>query len=1111
MYSISGLTLYRDPPAFFAGIILSTSLIIHHSLHYKRDPIARETSTAIGLTAILLLLAEPRAIAGPPHLYLLAFLAHIVLVYSFTLREAKNVMARLAPPLSASIAWALFASLSAQHAGFKQALLNPAYIAVLASSASYVALGKPLISRFAGTASSLATLILLEWAMVGAIQLYVALAASLLIVAVPYWRLLEGVKPGRHDYFLASLSSSLLGSWIVFSALSGEGPYTGWQLSMALLSIFAAGYMAGLLYKAKGGLTALGLLLIAASLMYVVTRIFGLLGAFHALLLYPLILVPAYVVTLRNSAVAAATIALLALSVPTLNSLVSLDTRADTARFWVEPPGRWSMSTLAGSYVEIGIRGYEYSRGEVWVQVDLAVDHPLIAPTRWEGAVSLGDPWEARPVTLQLTSFPDLVTVTIEPGGLLKASILADYTLHALREFYTPYISGDLIVVVRITDGWLWVPVLFSASYMAALVTFMATATLFKAKTIKTLTRRWRAWSPASAMPLALLGLLTAPLLSCGVAASASQGDSVIGVSIEDTGSGLVVRISVNGTPVAALDIYEKSIEGVTYDYALNYRVEPLGSMLGPVAVLHYTFNGSRGVASGSTILEDGGWATLSILAGEEGPENITIMELGLSVAITRLGTESASVYVDLLRALKENGYPAWFILGYRRVWFETLPVVVDEQWVNIKIKGSVEELGVIRITSHGPFNDSHALRILVDTWDPWFAALADFELAMTCKGCDKPLKTRMRPGVDVIIPGSMPYDLDVSEIIIRELLVAVKAPFIERTVNLTSIVGPVRVSPLKPIVGELDVRSVLVKALGNGWVLANISVNEKLDPKGLKIAYKRIAGDEPVILVGSVEGDETGSLITVYMVFPRGPISGELVIEACKPGIIKRSKIMVGPLDPGMGVVEARRGEVSVSIIPLSKAPSSLLQGLGGDLRGRSDAWLIVLDLGVPVTQRDLLVINVTMLVEASNKLEPVLVVPLFRKTYVEWQPSFQAGLVLPNSSNSGSIEFNEGLLKYTLKVPGALLTQLGLAEALEAVVNVDKVILAIVNALNVTVYNATYTLVKPVWPQDGSGYSGEEPWVWERLPGILIAVLLVVVAVLALYMHKKWGRGDH
>ncbi|MEB3860499.1 MAG: hypothetical protein LRS43_04740, partial [Desulfurococcales archaeon] len=195
--------------------------------------------------------------------------------------------------------------------------------------------------------------------------------------------------------------------------------------------------------------------------------------------------------------------------------------------------------------------------------------------------------------------------------------------------------------------------------------------------------------------------------------AKASSGSS-FEVTVSQAGSGLRVTVLFNGEPLLSLSIYEKALDNTTYDYVINYVVEPPGRRLDPFTVLHYALASGQEKARGSLYLEDGAWATLSMLAKGMTLANVTIKELGVSVTVKTPGEGHESTYVSLLEILREHHLPGWFVKGFRSVWFEAIPSVVRDQWVDVRLRGAMGDLGFIRVTSQGPFNETLKVRILV-------------------------------------------------------------------------------------------------------------------------------------------------------------------------------------------------------------------------------------------------------------------------------------------------------------------------------------------------------------------------------------------------------------
>ncbi len=396
----------------------------------------------------------------------------MALVHAFSMGRTWPAL-RAGTILVASGAWASHLALNPGITGVEEKLLDPIHVAVMASATSYIIAGSQAVSRFTGAASSLLALLACTWTSYPSPAFYLTATVALLVLAASYSVSYGRVRPGFWDYFSASLSSLLLVAWLFATAIGGEAVTGGWMVSLLLVTFYSAGYLAISLARRLTAMAGLGSLLLSASLSYTLANVVGWLSSLQAIACYTLFMLLAYIAVTRNARLA--TSVLVAVSLMGLAAILasSLGYSTDLASFWIEPPGRWSVSTITGSYVEIAVTGYEYEGESFRLSLQLMLESQLAGKASWRGTINLGEPASLEKAVIVVASFPDLVIVHFIPGELLKASVLADYTLYSIPGLHTPYIGGDVKVKFTFVEDWLLFCLLFFAAVASPLMIYM--------------------------------------------------------------------------------------------------------------------------------------------------------------------------------------------------------------------------------------------------------------------------------------------------------------------------------------------------------------------------------------------------------------------------------------------------------------------------------------------------------------------------------------------------------------------------------------------------------------------------------------------------------------
>ena len=562
---------------------------------------------------------------------------------------------------------------------------------------------------------------------------------------------------------------------------------------------------------------------------------------------------------------------------------------------------------------------------------------------------------------------------------------------------------------------------------------------------------------------------------------------------------------------------------------SINVKENKVKYFTGPGAKMQYTLrlvyevNGER-----RTVYKVGdSWVdTISVAETVHAPlmTKVTLLEAIVTVNIyDNEWNAVSSASVDLVGLAESYNTSHYLIPGINKLYFTVKERVVDPRWIEYQLLSGRGVLGVIKVTSQGPFNSSKAIRVYYDSRDELLARYAKLEAILDAivSGASEKIVLRIEPGGDLIIPSEIEGIINGELEAIRSLILSIEIQGYAVKINVTKDLGMIRFVGWELNVSEFRVRRLYQDVVGPGVVMAIYELPFYVGPEEIRVSYEPAPGTlEPGYIICSINYDEeTGrENLTVYLVVTgEGLVGGRIVLSIEK----SPSKISIGEaelakvavrgasfreenLTPGYSILQMSSSGQTRLIKMLS------LKGILGDYNalGGVQAVSIVLNAR-ELKPGDFIVVKVNLSYTIANPLLGATVIPIPLYTYREWAPPNNVLAFLLNGTDQGLVTLrgNNGTTELSYVIPVASLVGYGLerlgSDAPKPVIDISNLILLVTNADKLEVneieaYIARYT-------SGGSGEAHGMP-LWLTF---LAALLIVVIATLGLILRSRSRPG--
>ena len=629
-----------------------------------------------------------------------------------------------------------------------------------------------------------------------------------------------------------------------------------------------------------------------------------------------------------------------------------------------------------------------------------------------------------------------------------------------------------------------------------------------------------------------LITLLVLVLVSTSIATSRSDPVAPAVFRVQKSYGVLKARCIVGGEEVGVITLVPQRYGSAPlYDYKLSIRMYPgdlvrsIGSDLGFIVIIRYEL-----VVNGTTIKgfiaseEQSITVRLSQFCKCRDLSRVEIRSLLVTVNFFKRGSWELFVAgsIDLGEALGEYDMSSYFIKGLDNYYFGVEKEVIDEYWVNYKIVRRGKEIGVIKITSHGPFNSSTAVRIFYDLEDRKLAKILDtrLRLSVVVRNDTRVIEFRLRPGYDVILPEEILGVTGEKPLGVESLLVLFGIPYYSVSINATRDIGVVVFDWAEPVYVEEELVKINETRVAPGVLVTYHLLPRLLDPDNIRVYFEPRSGSiEPLYVIsGIVWNNETSRIyLKSILVFgSQGLVDGEVIVES------RGAERVVTLLRGSIGPVVIDSASIVFTDIPVkymgtrispwaasSNGPLAEIisrHGLSREFTTLGGGVVLYLDLGGAVLDPfDLVVVELEFRLRPIDPVYKVWTITFPRTVYEDWVEMARRSMFFLNSTSSSTYSFywENKTYKLTYTIPAQALVKYEIAPALDGLeprIRFYGLGLLFLNVEDLEVVSVSARLV------DYNGVGGEQSTA-PLLTGLGILSTAIATTVLVLWHRRTMG----
>ena len=617
------------------------------------------------------------------------------------------------------------------------------------------------------------------------------------------------------------------------------------------------------------------------------------------------------------------------------------------------------------------------------------------------------------------------------------------------------------------------------------------------------------------------------------VALAEDNNLTVIKFEVERIDNYIEYKCTVNNTAIARVSLVPYRIDNShVYDYKLVVRAVQRGlekvvnDSVDIITVVRYELvvNGEvvdGYIASGESLFS----VKLSSLCQCNDLVKVEIRSLFVTVNILRRSSWEifAAGSIDIGDAMRKYGFPLFFINRLDKYYFYVDKDIVDDYWINYNIIYFGKKIGEVRVLTHGLFNKSKSLRIYYDIANKRIAGLLSVEvlLDIVTANSTNTILYELEPYTDIILPSEVIGIVKEKPISVKNLVVYLKIPYYNVSINVTKDIGVVYFDWVEPMVVEKEIVKVNETRVAPGVLVTYHLLPRVLDPDNIRVYFEPRSGSTMPLYVisGIVWNNETGRIyLKSILVFgSQGLVDGEVVVESRgAERVVTILRGSVGPIsiDPASIVftdipvkyIGARIGPQAI----ISNGPAAEVirrHGLSREFSTLGKGVLLYLDLGGAVLDPfDLVVVELEFRLRPIDPIYKVWAITFPRTVYEDWVESARRSMFFLNSTSGSTASFywENRTYKLVYTIPAQALVKYEIAPALDGLeprIKFYGLGILFLNTEELEVVSVSARLV------DYNGVGGGP-----TTPPILtgLGLLSTVVATTVLVLRHRRSNGD-
>lgn len=826
------------------------------------------------------------------------------------------------------------------------------------------------------------------------------------------------------------------------SQLRQVSPYT-WLVLPTIITI-AAIVMTGFQRRAPFIYMLIGSILLAL----VAYSLGDYLGLQYSSLLALAVFIMAMLLSLDLKSVAMALLALMFILAAS-QAHITISKCSDTSTIQIVINNEVNRTTAKGSIIAIEA-GHPYGTNSL-IYMPLAIKASLC-----DSEINLQDNIKFSPTSYstsilskRVINFPDVTDITVYPSPTLWSQVISQNTLN--RSISLDGRSYDMDVSITTYKGSFYniFTTVLSVPISVLVYTLIEVGSLsnIKRKVGEQMTKL-KAWS-LFIMLLFMLALLPANPSLAQV--------NMINYKVVKSDNGIILNVYYNDTPVTTVSFKPNLYFGNPYDFEIGiYSLRPDTSL---ILEIEYICKNTRN----TTVFYINQKRIIRMSYELPCPDysKILINQTKLFVIHSPDDTSPNIISIDVTRYIREYNITNYFTKRFLDYWFSTTLTKLDYGWVNIAVRDKWRKVGDIEIVSHGTFNSTKVLKLLLQPTELYFWLNTTVEAILTPKDKAHPaIYSYLRPGEMLLLDYK---NQQITKDIEYDLLVKIKSPTYEEVLNVTNTTGPIIFVENKTTTIELEPENVTIEETAGGWIKLEIILPLRINTPELSVNFTTVQGSPPLIMMAGLSSTESNSTtVTVYMA-SSSIIEGYLNLYVVKSeNYVFVSKVPVN-----------YESNVKTSLIPKSLQSQYIViesnpKTIKEYPKARYGDYIIMLRTNETIRPNDFILITIMANITAKSPIRPIVFYPVITSNPMEISGLSLDSKILINSTNGGKTTWYKLPQKIILLVPGSYITHdppYALSEYYFTLTLVFD------NVENITVHNVTITKYRVVVQESQPG----------------------------------------
>ena len=509
-------------------------------------------------------------------------------------------------------------------------------------------------------------------------------------------------------------------------------------------------------------------------------------------------------------------------------------------------------------------------------------------------------------------------------------------------------------------------------------------------------------------MFIVLTLLIVAPL-SLGPLAGA-QG---LTYEVRHVERGLDFEVTFQNQTITIVSFRSLTFYDEPYDMEFTvYHLKPSTSI-----ILDFRYS-CEGQTNTSTIyIKEKGTVRLSSRVSCPDYSKVTINSTDLYVIYSPNDTNPIILKINAMKYIQQYNITNYFIKKLKEYWFSAEVTRVDYGWVNVIIRDAWHIVGKVEIVSHGPFNATRALKLLLQPEELEFWTKTTIIATLTSNNNNQNITMRLEPGQMLLIDSNTPS-------IVKDrpysLILYIESPTYKRTINITNTTGAIIFKENKTSIVEINYENVSTKELENGWLQMNITLPVRVSLPELAINYTALNGNYPLVVLGGLAGTgENGSVISVFLA-GSGKLDGYVNVFISKTqDYLYVARI---PLTIDLAGKAGMRVSKLQALYTIIKSNYRTIEEYP---EARYADYIVKLQANETIHPNDFVLITMDINITTKNPVEPIYIYPVIESTARQISGSSLPLEFLINTTNGGKTSWYNPPSKLTFMLPGAYITR--------------------------------------------------------------------------------------